>query len=193
MVKSVTIDPPLGNNDHCSISVSMNFHTKLKPAYTRTMWNFEDANFVTYRNALDNINWDNILTGNDINNMCVNFTNTLLNVCKDTIPNKTVTVRPSSKPFYNVYLRRLRRKVNRLHNQAKLNNSTDSWSRFRHERNHYTNEVHRCKLDYDKHKFEKLNSNNINPKTYYKMVKNCLNQSGNSAIPPIEGVIQYCS
>ena len=113
------------------------------------------------------------------------FTTALYNVCKETIQNKTVTVRPSSKSFYNSYLRKLKRKVNRIHKRAKSAKTPECWSNFRHERNHCVNEIHRCKMEHDNNRFSKLDSADIDSKTYFKLVKECLTQTNDSNIPPI--------
>ena len=117
--------------------------------------------------------------------MCSNFTDTLLNVYKTFIPNKTVKFRPSSKHFYNGYLRRLKRRVNRYHKLAKISKTDENWGKFRHERNHYINEVNRCKKEFDTKHLQEIDNADVNSKTYYKLSKELLRTSNDISIPPM--------
>ena len=108
----------------------------------------------------------------------------LLDITKHHIPNRLVKIRPFSKPFYNGYLRRIKRKLNKLHTKAKNSNSTDMWAKFRHERNFYVNEVTRIKHAYDQTKYDNLNKE-INNKSFYKLSKELLGQNNSSVIPSL--------
>ena len=73
-----------------------------------------------------NFDWDNLVK-DDINETCRLFTDKILLSSGEFILHKLATVRTYHKPFYNGYLRRLRRKVNRLHHKAKNTNTVASW------------------------------------------------------------------
>ena len=78
---------------------------------------------------------------------------------------------PNDKPFYTEYLRKLKRKVIRLYNKAKSQNSITKWNNYKHERNFYCREVNRCKLEYLNQKYDLLNNEILNPKSYFKLAK----------------------
>lgn len=186
LIKSVHVYPPLANNDHCTISAFLNFRTKPSQSYDRVMWDFKSTDFKCYHEALANTDWESHLDNTqNVDNLCNTFTDTLLNICKMHIPNKTVKVRPSSKPFYNGYLRRLKRKLNRFHQNAKISNTMENWARFRHERNHYINEVKRCKEDFDNKKYQSINNANPNSKTYYNLTKQLVGPFKDNSLPPM--------
>ena len=139
-----------------------------------------------YQENLNQINWDLALSDiTDVDQMCNIFTDKLYNTCKLSIPNKVVAVRPWSKPFYNGYLRRLKRKLNRIHIQTKLTNTGEVWAKFRHERNHYTNEVKRCKYEFEQKKIDALNNTSVSSKTYFKLAKELFSEASDSSIPPL--------
>jgi hypothetical protein len=184
-VQALNIEPPLANNDHCTVSLKLTVKATRHQPYKRIMWDFKNANFDDYREGLKSINWSDALCNlNNVDDMCEIITKNILSIAESTIPNKTVTIRPNSKPFYNSYLRKLKRKVNNLHKKAKISNTSAAWANFRHERNHYINEVRNTK-DYEQRKSDNLNSCNLSEKTYYKLAKEVFNQQHDAALPPI--------
>ena len=111
-VSDVKVNPPIANCDHCVISAICNFKVVKQQPYKRLMWQFSDTNFERFRDSLTQVDW-NISTG-DINRSTLNFTEKSLEVAKATKPNKVVMIRSTDKPWYNSYLRRIKRKVLRL-------------------------------------------------------------------------------
>ena len=181
-VKESGVEPPLADNDHCSIYVKLLFRVKKSKCYTKTMWDFSQANILEFRNSFINFDWDNLLK-EDINESCRLFTDKIMYSAGEFIPHKVVTVRTFDKPFYNGYLRRLRRKVNRLHQKAKHTKTAQSWDFYRHERNFYFREVAHCKNEYNNRIYEKLDAS-ISQNSFFKLVKSCF-KTINTSMPPI--------
>ena len=67
------------------------------------------------------------------------WTKKLLDIAKQTIPNKLVTVRPNDKPWFNNVLRHLLRKKTRAYNYAKSVDTLNAWDKFKKIRNEYVN------------------------------------------------------
>lgn len=186
IINQVKVEPPLGLNDHCTVSCYLNFNVKPIPVYSRLMWDFKNANFDGYRRVLNSIDWEELINNDrNIDDMCNDLTSTIYNTCKQFIPNKMVKVRPSSKAFYNNYLRRLKRKLNKTHNKAKQNNTSASWAKFRLDRNFYNREVTRVKEEFEQNNITKLNSNDITHKTYFKMAKEIFGKTNDTNIPSL--------
>ena len=188
MVKSVRISPPVSTNDHCSISLELNFRTPKVKAYKRVMWDFKNANFDLYRETIAHTNWQEFFTqGNDIDTVVEMWTSKLLTIAKETIPNKVVTIRPDDKSWYNNNLRRLCRKKDRLFKRAKQINSPDSWNKYRLARNKYFNEVSEAKKAFDCSKYKKLVDENNSSKKWWSILKQV--QKSNEiieTIPPLD-------
>ena len=68
------------------------------------------------------------------------WTNRLLHVARECIPNKVVIVRPWD-------LRMFRRAKDRAHRLAKYDNTHEAWQIFRTHRNHYFSEIKRPKSE----------------------------------------------
>ena len=77
------------------------------------MWKFAESNFNTFREALQEINWENIFNGETIDTIAENQTQIFLRTAKEKIINKKDTVRPDDKGWYDGYLRGLNREKKR--------------------------------------------------------------------------------
>ena len=188
MVKHVSIsERPISLNDHSTVSANLLFRKRKIKSYKRTMWDFKNANFNTFRQAIENFNWDKCFEKEDIDMATEQWTTNLLSLAKSTIPNKTVTVRPYDKPWYNNDLRRLCRSKNKLHTKAKLCKTAEAWRLFRKTRNQYIRETSKSKLNYEQHKFASLIHERNHPKQWWSIAKQ-INKSSDSFenIPPLE-------
>ena len=67
MVTSVSVSPPVSTNDHCTIALEIKFSVPKAQAYQRLMWDFKNANFDLFRNAISNCNWQECFT--DVDNI----------------------------------------------------------------------------------------------------------------------------
>ena len=189
-IVSTDILPPLSTNDHCTISVHLDFKVQKSNAYKRTMWDFSSADVLNYQQCLSNINWDHCFeNSNDIDDITNSFSNNIMNAAKSFIKHKEVIVRPNDKAFYNGYLRRMKRKVNRLHHTAKSKNTSQYWEYNRQNRNFYFREVKRCKLEYYENIYTSLDDKNLSAKSYFSTAKKLLpfkkQSSTDNNLPPI--------
>ena len=180
--------PPLSTNDHCTISVHVKFRNSKSESYKRLMWKFSSINEINFRSQLLNSDWDNCFAKADIDNIAGDFTNIILESAKSNITHKEVVIRPNDKSFFNGYLRRLRRKLNRLHKIVKIKNSVTHWERYRLNRNFYFREVKRCKQEYFDNIYENFEVTKLSSKDYFKTAKRLLpfkNSNLDSQIPPL--------
>jgi hypothetical protein len=137
--------PPLATSDHCVLGLSLNIQFNHPTAYKRTMWDFERGNYPLYREKIENFDWDTCFANNDVDDVCAKFTKELIDIAKKSIPNKVVTIRPRDKPWYNGYLRRLRRHKERLFSRFKRERTLENWELFKNVRKEYASEINRVK------------------------------------------------
>ena len=177
IVKSIDVLPPVSYNDHHTVAAKLDFKFRYPTAYQRLMWQFDHGDFDTYRHQLSQVNWEDCFSIDDIDIMADKWTELLLKVARDTIPHKIVTVRPWDKPFYNGYLRKLKRHKDRLHKRAKEDNTPYAWLQFRQMRNFYFSEIKQHKLNHE----QKLISNLQrvvfdNPRKWWNYSRRILNK-----------------
>ena len=110
---------------------------KLGRTYQQLRWDYKNANFHKFREELSNTNFEEIIEMQDINVACEGFTNEILKKAKDCIPNKLVSIKPNSKPWFTSELKKLLRRKDRAHTKAKKVNTPELWGKFKSIRNTY--------------------------------------------------------
>jgi len=53
LIQRCEILKPIGNSDHCTIAVFSDMNVKAEKAYKRTMWEFKNETFHTFKDSLD--------------------------------------------------------------------------------------------------------------------------------------------
>ena len=104
-VKEVAIHPPVSSNDHSSVVLKLNFKHVRNYSYTRNVWFYAEADFDGFRHALSSVEWDECFQHDDINLVYDTWCNKLLEIAKQFIPNRTITIRLGDKPWYSNELR----------------------------------------------------------------------------------------
>ncbi len=77
------------------------------------------------------------------------------------------------------------RKRNRIHKQAKTQNTVNHWSKFRKLRNEVTSLIRKSKFEYKHKLIIKINENNVTAKTWFKLAKQITSKHSSSQIPPL--------
>ena len=150
------------------------------------MWQYELGDYDLYRSKLREFNWDECFASDDINVVAQAWTDTLISIARECIPNKMVTVRPWDKPFYNGYLRRLRRAKDRAHRLAKYDNTPEAWETFRNHRRYYCSEIKRLKTETQNRLLNDINDSLASdPRKWWRLIKR-LSKNKSTTIPALE-------
>ena len=75
-----------------------------------------------------------VFTTNNVDQCAENITESSVSAAKLSIPNKTVTIRPSEPQWINSHIKREIRKRKRLFRKAKQNNTATHWTKFKQKR-----------------------------------------------------------
>ena len=186
-INTIDILPPIGRSDHCILSVQCDLRIKKPRVYKRLMWDFANANFEGYRNDIVTTDWSTCFDEDSIDNICIKWTNMLLDIAKRNIPNKIASVRPNDKRWYNGFLRRLKRIKLRRFKAMTKNPSENNRSSFISARNLYDREIDLAKNNYENNKYNLLaNDASKNNKKWWSLLKNILNNDNiPDGIPPL--------
>lgn len=179
--------PPLVSCDHCVVYTECLFKLKHVKSYTRRMWDFKNTDFNNFREALGNFDWDTCFVSDSVDDICSKFNVSLLEIAKQTIENKNVTVRPDDKPWFNGYLRRLKRARDRAYSKYKRDKFRFN-DFYRNSQTLYHSECTRIKSEYLASKYDTISDRETtNVKHWWKLISNILNQSKScESIPPIK-------
>ena len=188
LLQDSDILPPIASSDHCVLALTFNLKIELPVAYQRLMWEFNNGNYAAYRDELSSTDWESCFSSDNIDVICVKWTDKLLKIAKKHIPNKLVTIRPRDKPWFNGFLRRLRRKKEALFKTFKSTKLSETWEQFKRVRSEYAYELKRIKHEYEQKQFENLaNIDNKSSKAWWSLLKKVSNINGcqHNSIPPL--------
>ena len=90
---------------HQIVYSKINFHIPPPPKYNRVLWDYKNCDKTGLKNALNSIDWANLLLDMDVNQMVEKFNDTLLSLAKIFIPSKTVTISDKNAPWLNNHIK----------------------------------------------------------------------------------------
>jgi len=111
-------------SDHCYSILEINFRSLRENSYTKTILDYNNADYESIKTHLDLIKWHERLDNLNDTNVINNFINDEITFCINSfIPQKIIRVRPKDKPWMNSNVRRRMRQRNRAHKKAKQKKS----------------------------------------------------------------------
>ena len=170
---------------HCPIYGIFRFAKPKLKSFTRQIWNYDQGDFNLLRTKATNTDWES-LRDNDINVYANNFTNHILYIAKECIPNRVIRVRPSDPPWLTTYIKRFIRKRKRAYRKAKLTNLPTNWNKFRKLRNKVVNMIREAKNTHTDKISDKLKSGSISSRDWWTILKLFISPKTRSTVPPIE-------
>ena len=115
-------------SDHHAVYFSTNFLTVKQHCYQRKIWQYDNANFDTYREKLSSCDWN--MNDLSIEQQVEKLTSNIEQAAEQSVPSKTVTIRPRDLPWFHNEIRKEIRHRNKAHQLAKLKNTPDSWKKI---------------------------------------------------------------
>lgn len=91
---------------HCPTMLILKFRKSIEKGFKRHIWMYEKGNYDLFRNKLAQINWDNAFSSDNINIIADTITEYIITAAKETIPNKTVFIRPNEPEWMNSNIKR---------------------------------------------------------------------------------------
>ena len=169
---------------HCPIYCVLNLNKHKSTTFTRHIWLYDRGDYASFANELSDTNW-NLLKNNDINTYANNITDHIIKVSEKFIPNKVIKVRQSDPNWLTNSIKKMMRKRKRLYDKYKRTKTVTDFENYKHYRNHVTNAVRKSKKIQTDKIAEKLNSNELGPKDWWKTLKQFIKPWSNSVIPPL--------
>ena len=80
------------NCHHQIVHSSFNLNISYPPPYQRLVWDYKKADSKSIRKALDSVNWERLFDQLDINAQVAAFNETILNVFRNYVLNKYITI-----------------------------------------------------------------------------------------------------
>ena len=138
--------------------------------YKRHIWLYDRGDYDEFRHKLGQSDWDHVFSTNNINECADKFADMITSAAKFSIPNKTITLRPTEPNWINSHIKREIRKRKRLFRNAKRRNTITSWNKFKTKRNEVTLMIRDAKKQYNYKFISDISNSNNNSKRWHKIV-----------------------
>ena len=182
---NVSITPPLATTDHCQISCNISIDLPPKTTLSRHIWLYSEADWEGLNAAIINHDWQAHLDRQNVNEITFLITQSFINLARQFIPNKIVTIRKGDQPWYTNLLRSKRRQRDRLFRHAKLKNTNEAWSKYRRIRNEYVHCLALSKEAYENKQISKLELEDIGGRGWWQTIKQHIGNSKSDNMPAL--------
>ena len=169
---------------HCPVFCILSFNKTVSKAFTRHIWLYDKGNYDGLCDALSNTNWDAV-KHNNIDIYAKRVTDTILNAASTFIPNKNVIVRQTDPPWLTSKIKKMMRKRKRLYDKYVQTKTDMNHTNYKTYRNKVTNEIRKSKKSVTDKISNKLLASNLQPKDYWRTLKQFIKPQQRSSIPPL--------
>ena len=169
---------------HCPVFSIFRLKKAVQNTFKRDIWTYDQGDYESLRKRISEFDWNSI-HNDDVNIYAKTFSDKLLEMTKECVPNRTITVRPHDLPWMNGNIRKLMRKRNRLYKKYKTNKTGERFEAYKKVRNEVINLLRKSKQDYIDSLANKLKGPNLSSSDYWKTLKSFINSSNSTAIPPL--------
>ena len=172
---------------HQIIYGKANFSIPAAPPSERKVWHYHRANTVAIQRSISNFPWQQHLNlSHDSDWQVKTFTEILLNIMSNFIPNEIKRFVPRDPPWITKQLKTLLNRKNRLFKNFKKHGyKADDKVRLDLFRKECQEAVNKSKTNYLKNLGNKLNDPNTCQKVYWKVISKVMNKCRASKIPPL--------
>ena len=190
-IYSDVINTPQNISDHDASIAVIECPLYLSSTFKREIWQYDKIDIVKFNDKLDETNWNEKLENlYDVDDMCDKFTTTFIEIARECIPTKEITIRSNDKPWFNNEIRkqirvreRLRKKVLRYHRETDI-------QKYKKQRNKVNNMKKIAKENFENNLDNFLLDSSSNSKTYWKIMKMLIKSSkGTHSFPPLQNII----
>ena len=170
---------------HCPIFGIFKFCKPIRRSFTHHIWRYEQGNYDLLKEMASSTDWK-ALHNLDINVYAKRLIDKILEISKDCIPNKIVTIRPSDPPWMTSSIKRYIRKRKRAYRRAKQTNFMNDWNTFRRLRNKTISMIRESKKALNESLSDKLKSDSLSPRQWWSLLKSFISPSSQASSPPLE-------
>ena len=157
------------------------------PPYQRLIWDYKKADSKNIRKALDSVNWDRLFDQKDTNVQVVALSETILNVFRNYVANKYITIIKDKDPVWmNETIKSKIKAKNALYKKYIQNGRFESDFVYLQNLIIELNElISSTKALYYENLAKKLNNPLLQVKTYWSILKTFYNDKKIPLIPPL--------
>jgi len=168
---------------HCTVNIKI----PPPPPFQRKIWHYNRADSAAIKRSMEHFPWrQHFSINNDPNWQVKTFSDTLLNIMSNFIPNEIKTIVPRDPPWITKPLKTMLKRKNRLYKSFKKHGyKEDDRVRLDNFRIECQQAVETAKSTYLKKLGSKLNDTSTSPKSYWKIINRVINKCRSPKIPPL--------
>ena len=172
------------NCHHHIVHSRFNLNIYYPPPYQRLIWDYKKADSTKIRKALDTVNWERLFDKKDLNAQVIALNETILNVLRNYVPNKYITVDDEDTVWMNEIIKSKMKAKSKLYKQYIKNGRFESDFVFIESLVNEINElISNAKNLYYVNLAKKLNNPLLQAKTYWSILKTIYNDKKIPLIP----------
>ena len=192
-----TDQPKLSVNSGVHTSLHQNCHHQIvysrfnldiyyPPLYERLIWDYKKADTKVIRKALDLVNWERLFDNKDINSQVTVLNETILNVFRNYVPNKYITIDDKDPVWMNDIIKSKIKTKNLFFKQYIKNGTFEGDYVFLEALITDINDlISSTKNLYYENLAKKLNNPLLQGKTYWSILKTFYKEKKIPLIPPL--------
>ena len=174
------------NCHHQIIFAKFNLKIHYPPPYMRKIWHYRQANVELIQRAIENCNWENLLTGDDVDMYVSKFNEIVLNIMSNYIPCEYIVCDDKDPPWITKHIKKLVHESNLIFKRFSLSkNNLFLQRQFKNSQDKLMLEIEKSKENYFKNISNKLSKSSSNSKHYWSLLKTFLIGKKIPCIPPI--------
>ena len=137
-------------SDHKTTKLYLNIPDVIYKSYQRLVWIYNKGDFVKFNNLICQFDWYKLLSifTQNINMMCVRFTEKYLEFARECIATKTITMRDRHKPWFNSGMKREMKIRDSLHKKMRKQPNINNICKYKVQRNTVNNMIIHAKQQF---------------------------------------------
>ena len=181
------VQPSLHQNCHHQfVFAKFDLSIYYPPPYERTVWDYNRANPDLVRRAIDLFDWDKALRFNDVDKQVAIFSDTLMNIMQNFIPNETIICDDRDHPWINKEIKQLTEQKKQFYKRfIQSNKSLLYINQFKELQDELGFLIEKSKNSYYSKLSQELSNKATSSEAYWSILKTFLNNKKIPCIPPV--------
>ena len=156
---------------HQLIYEKIKFKMYFTPTYTRRMWDFSRADTAGIRQAMSGVDWKTSFSDLIVHEKVAFLTDCILNICRNFVPNKFISIRDKDAPWMTPELKRMILEKAKIYRRyVKKGRKAQDYECLREYISRCRNAISVAKEDYYTKLVHSLNDPGIGTKKYWSIL-----------------------
>jgi hypothetical protein len=192
-IKSIDLLPPLGSN-HVTLYLELQITYPRDKNFTRHVWDYSKGDYNQLNQSIIDHEWDSIISDDtDINAKASIWTESFLRLCKTSIPNRNIKVKPRDLPWFTHECKCAIRNRDRLYKRFCRTRTPRNELIWKNKAREARVIINLARLNYRQNLMKTLGDPTLTAKKYWSLIKRVYGSKKGMGIPVLEVGNKLCS